>query len=636
MKTDLLTAPASGQTRMEWGSDAIAEALASLDLRFIALTPGASYRGLHDSIVNHLGNANPALVLCLHEEHAVAVAHGYAKVTERPMGVALHSNVGLMHAVMAVFNAYCDRVPVVMLGATGPLDAAERRPWVEWIHTAGDQGALIRSFCKWDDQPGSAQAAVDALVRADLVARTYPCGPTYVCLDARLQEAPLEGPIALPDVERHRPPASSAPTPDALARAVELIAAAERPLVLLGRVGRGQDAWDARVALAERLGAVVLTDLKQAASFPTAHPLHPVAPAIFLGPAGRELLRGADLVLSLDWVDLGGTLRQAYGEDRVAAQIVSCTLDHTLHNGWSKDHFGLAPVDLGIPAHPDTLVQALLERLGPGAPPGRPGWPAQAALSATPASPGHPAAPRTPPAASPASAASPARQAASPAANGAAPAGADGMPIAALAGALRRALGGRDACLARLPIGWDGAALELSGPLDYLGHDGGGGVGSGPGMAVGAALALAGSDRLAVAVLGDGDFLMGASALWTAAHYRLPLLVVVANNRSFFNDEVHQERMARARSRPVENRWVGQHIRDPDPDLAQLAASLGLTGHGPVTDPAQLATTLSQAVEQAANGAAVVVDVRVSSEGYPGAGVAPAQATQPAGCPPPG
>ena len=186
-----------------------------------------------------------------------------------------------------------------------------------------------------------------------------------------------------------------------------------------------------------------------------------------------------------------------------------------------------------------------------------------------------------------------------------------------LAAALGRALAGGNACLVRLPLGWSGADLHISHPLDYLGQDGGAGVGSGPGMAVGAALALQGTDRLAVAVLGDGDYLMGSSALWTAAHYRLPLLVIVANNRSFFNDEVHQERVARTRGRPVENRWVGQRIRDPDPDLASLATSLGLLGHGPVSDPAELELVLGAAVAQARSGAAVVVDVLVASAGYP-------------------
>jgi thiamine pyrophosphate-dependent acetolactate synthase large subunit-like protein len=163
----------------------------------------------------------------------------------------------------------------------------------------------------------------------------------------------------------------------------------------------------------------------------------------------------------------------------------------------------------------------------------------------------------------------------------------------------------------RVPLGWDGGDWVSAGPLDYLGQDGGAGLGSGPGMAVGAALALWDSERIALAVLGDGDFLMGATALWSAARYRLPVLVVVANNRTFLNDELHQERVARARSRPPENRWVGQRIADPDPDLAALARSLGLHGIGPVGARDELAAALERAVAAVADGASAVVDVRV-------------------------
>jgi len=149
---------------MAWGSDAVAEVLRQLRIEFVALVPGSSYRCLHDSLVNYLGNERPKVLLTLHEEHALAIAHGYAKVTEQPMAVALHSNVGLMHASMAIFNAWCARMPVLVLGATGPVDAVRRRPWIDWIHTARDQGALVRPFIKWDDQPASAQAAVEAMI----------------------------------------------------------------------------------------------------------------------------------------------------------------------------------------------------------------------------------------------------------------------------------------------------------------------------------------------------------------------------------------------------------------------------------------------------------------------------------------
>ena len=202
--------------------------------------------------------------------------------------------------------------------------------------------------------------------------------------------------------------------------------------------------------------------------------------------------------------------------------------------------------------------------------------------------------------------------------------GGDGIAMHDLAGALRGALAGSPACLVRVPLGWHGADLEAFGaghPLDYLGMDGGAGVGSGPGMAVGAALALDGSapgcgGRLPVAVLGDGDFLMGGTAIWTAAHYRLPLLIVVANNASFYNDVVHQERMAAQRRRPARNSWIGQAISDPDPDLPALARSLGFHAPGQGRDRSALPAALAAAAAAARSGQCVLVDVRVRPDGY--------------------
>ncbi|MFT3864255.1 MAG: thiamine pyrophosphate-binding protein [Solirubrobacterales bacterium] len=581
--SDQLRVPAPAASEVAWWSDAIALMLRRLGFTKLALNPGASFRGLHDSLVNELGAERPELVLCLHEEHAVAVAHGYAKVTGEPMAVALHTNVGLMHATMAIFNAFCDRVPMLVVGATGPFAADRRRPWIEWIHTAADQGALVRPYVKWDDSPASGPASLESLARADAVTRAAPSAPTYVCFDAGVLESEAPAEVAFPDLARRRPPAAPAPRAADADRAAELLAAAARPLVLVGRVGAGDEEWAARVDLAERLGAAVLTDLKVAAGFPADHPAVAAVPGTFLTPSGKELLAGADAILALDWVDLAGTLRQALGEGEPEATIVAASLDEALHDGWSKDHFAQPPVDLPIAADPDLLVAALLERLAAD-PPARADWPPRLA-------------PAPPPAPLP---------------------GTIGMRD--LAAALAEALAGDPATLVRLPLGWDGGDLHAAAPLDYLGQDGGAGLGSGPGMAVGAALALAeaGEERLAVAVLGDGDFLMGCQALWTAARHRLPLLVVVANNRSFFNDEVHQERMALARGRAVENRAVGIAIDDPDPDLAALARSLGLRGHGPVEDPEALGPALAAATAEARAGAAVVVDVRVDTAGYPG------------------
>src|SRR5579872_5312407 len=218
-----------------WGSDAVALMLRELKLPYLALNPGASYRGLHDSLVNLLGNVDPQMLLCLHEEHAVAMAHGYAKVTGKPMGAIVHSNVGLMHATMAIFDAWCDRVPVFVLGATGPVDAAKRRPWIDWIHTAQDQGALIRNFSKWDDQPASVAAAAESILRAYRMMVTPPQGPVYICLDAALQESRIGALPPLPSAERFRPPRAAAVDAAAAAEAAALLQGAERPLILVGR-----------------------------------------------------------------------------------------------------------------------------------------------------------------------------------------------------------------------------------------------------------------------------------------------------------------------------------------------------------------------------------------------------------------
>ena len=562
----------AGTNAAGFGSDVAAETLRALDLPYIALNPGASYRGLHDSLVNHLGNVRPQMLLCLHEEHAVAIAHGYAKVTGRAMAAAVHSNVGLFHATMAIFNAWCDRMPVIVIGATGPVDAAKRRPWIDWIHTARDQGAIVRGYVKWDDQPASPSATREALLRAGWIAQTAPMGPVYVNLDAELQETPLEAPLPPIDAARFMPPAPLAPPPAAIDQAASLLRAAKRPVILAGRASRSLAAWDARVALAEALDARVVTDLKLGAAFPTDHPLHAGAPGVIAPVAeSAAAIRGADLILSLDWVDLAGTLRTVFGSEPPPAKIIQVTLDHLIHNGWSMDYQGLPPVDLFLAATSDVAVPALLTALG---------------VKAVPRAADDPLPP-------------------------AEVKGERAIAVDDLAAALRRAAGTRAVTLTHLPLGWNGASWPFRHPLDYIGAEGGAGIGAGPGVSVGAALALRGSGRLPIAVCGDGDFLMGTTALWTAAHYRIPLLLVVANNRSFYNDEVHQERVARLRARPVENKWIGQRIDDPDIDLAAMARAQGAIGFGPVTRAGELQAVFNEAIDAVEAGHVAVVDVRV-------------------------
>jgi thiamine pyrophosphate-dependent acetolactate synthase large subunit-like protein len=557
----------AGANAPGFGSDIIADALSSLDIPYIALTPGASYRGLHDSIVNYLGNSKPQMLLCLHEEAAVAIAHGYAKVTGKAMVSAVHSNVGLMHAAMAMFNAWCDRMPMVVLGATGPVDAVKRRPWIDWIHTARDQGALVREYTKWDDQPASPGAAREAILRGTWIANTVPQGPVYINFDAEVQEAKVSEPLPPIDVARYMPQISTAAPAEQVKQAAAMLKGAKQVLILAGRSSRDPEVWKARVALAEALNARVVSDLKIGASFPTDHPLYFGSPRA-VTPEGVEGLKDVDVVLSLDWVDLAGALRW-FGPSP-SAKVIQISLDHRIHNGWSMDHQGLPPVDLLLSADPDLVIPELVKEIGTSTKPHAVPSPRKISDKEPP-----------------------------------------GFTNENIARALRKVLGDRPVTYTHLPLSWDDTWMPFRHPLDFVGSDGGGGVGGGPGISVGAALALKGTGRLPIAICGDGDFLMGVTAVWTAVHYKIPLLFVIANNRSFYNDELHQERMARARNRPVENKWIGQRMSDPDVDIAAMGRAQGAVGFGPVTQPGDLAGVLQKAIAEVDAGGVAVVDVRV-------------------------
>ncbi|HXJ02476.1 MAG TPA: thiamine pyrophosphate-binding protein [Micropepsaceae bacterium] len=555
-----------------WGSDIAAEMLRRFGIPFVSLNPGASYRGLHDSLVNHLGNENPGILLCLHEDHSVAIAHGYARVTGEPMACVLHANVGLFHGMMGMFNAWCDRAPMLVLGATGPLASEKRRPWIDWIHTMRDQASLVRGFVKWDDQPSSPDALVESLARANLLTRSHPTAPVYVCLDAGLQEAKLEREPAWPDLLRFQPPAAPRPAKEAVDAAAAILSRAGRPVILAGRGARSDVAWQARIRLAERLGAVVMSDLKSGAMFPTDHPAHVVAPFNALPKAAREILCEADAILSLDWIDLGGALKQAGAAGTVSAKIVGVSMDQFLHNGAGMEYQALAPADVFMATTSDAAVAELLAALGPGK---KAPWKTR----------------------------SPAKRKE--------PRG-DAVTLDAIATALRAAFNDPErVTFSLLNRGWPSDIWPFTGPLSYLGKDGGGGLGSGPGLSVGAAVALERMGRYAVSVLGDGDFCMGATAIWTAVRHRIPMLILIDNNRSYFNDELHQENVARARGRDVRNRWIGLRMEDPMPDIATLARAQGAIGIGPVTKASDVAPALEQGVAVLNQGGVCVIDFHV-------------------------
>lgn len=574
----------------QWGSDIVAAVLRDLDIPFIALVPGSSFRGLHDSLVNFLGNRDPRMVVCLHEEHAVAIADGYGRVTDRAMAVALHSNVGLMHAAMPIYNAWCDRVPMLILGATGPVDAHKRRPWIDWVHTSRDQGAIVRDYVKWDDQPASAEAAVEAVLRANQIAHSAPGGPVYVCLDVAWQEERLDREVTVPDVSRFAPPSPPSASVKSLDAVLEALKGARKPLFMVGRVSRSEQAWADRVRLAEKVGAAVITSLHNPSAFPSDHAQH-VLPITGEKSSEAEiaLANESDLIVSFDWLDLAGYLRSCTENSQtqkpIDKTIVHASLDNLVANGWSMDHQALPAVDIPLMTHPDSFAADLLARIEETGAElrtdwdfGAPHWTSR--LPDTPSGDGK-----------------------------------DCLSLGDFAMAIRRLGMSHDTTFVRFPLGWPRAASRFDHPLSYLGKDGGAAVGVGPGNAVGAALALRGSGRLPVAILGDGDTLMGINALWTASHLDLPLLIVVANNRSFFNDELHQERVANARGRPAENRWIGQRLTDPEVDICAMARAQGFDTVGPLTGHAEFEAALESAADTVLNGGRVLVDARVE-EGY--------------------
>lgn len=563
----------------KYGSDLVAAALREQGFPYICLNPGASYRHLHDSLVNFLGNERPKIILCMHEEHAIGIAQGWAKVMDRPLAAAVHSNVGLMHASMGIFDAWCDRTPVVVIGATGPLDATKRRPWIEWIHCTIDQGGLVRNFTKWDDEPGSPEAAVESIRRATMLASARPSGPVYVNLDVTLQEMELEAVPRLHDISRFRAPADPEPPRAELERAVELLARAKRPFILSGRTSRSEAGWRERIRLAELTGARVITHVKLPCSFPTTHPL-------FIGETGWKLsapilaqLKDSDAVLSLDWLDLAGTLNQAFPPGSASPPVISASNDFNNHRGWNMDYQALPAVEVNLPTVPETATARLVEALTPLKGETVPAYvPRRLAVD-------------PPPATGP-------------------------ISLMDLARAFAVATRDQKVGIASRPLGWPNNAHELEHPHDYFGHNGGGGVGAGPGIGIGIALALRDlkSERIPVAILGDGDFTMGANALWSAAHERIPLLILIANNHSYFNDEHHQGQVARSRGRPAENAWVGQRMEDPVPDLLMLAKAQGIDGEGPIDDLADLPGALARGLAAVRAGQPWVIDVRVPPE----------------------
>lgn len=564
---------------MTLGSDAMVAVLQGLGVDHVALNPGASTRGLHESLVHA---RRPEIVLALHEEIAVDIAHGYQKASGRLMAVMLHDLVGVQHASMAIFNAWVDQTPMLILGGSGPADPARRRPWIDWIHASRWPGLTVRDIVKWDDQPVSLAGVTSALVRAVRLAEAPPAGPTYVAVDTVLQEQDAD--VTIPVPAAHPAAHRLAVPPDELERLAALLADADQPVILTDGTGRDPSAYAALVALAEALAAPVV-DLGASHSFPSTHWAD-------CTDGRAEVLAAADAVLVLDARDVTWALSTVDLEkhgSRLLVQpgtaVAAIGLNSLLHRGF-LDREALPEVAVDITASTSAvlapLTALLAERLDAATVERRrraitsrsAGLRTQASLEARRLHDRRPI--------------SPARVA---------------REVAAL-------LHGNPWMVANGTLdGWVRRLWRCDTPRCHLGSSGGAGVGYGPGASVGAALATRGSDTIVVDFQSDGDLLYTPTALWTAAHHRLPLLVVTVNNRSYGKDRLHQATVARMRGRGLDRVHEGIDIDDPPVNLAMLARAQGVEGFGPILDPEDLAATLSAALSAVREGRPALVDV---------------------------
>lgn len=581
----------SRMSQAEYGSDLIVEMLRNLGIPYVALNPGASFRGIHDSLVNFAGGG-PEMVVCCHEEIAVAVANGYARATGMPAVAAVHDVVGLQHATMAIYDAWCAKLPTIIIGGTGPMAAENRRPGTDWLHTALVQGNQVRDYVKWDDQPSSIAAIPESLMRAYKIAMTEPCGPVYVCFDTDTQEDPITTPIRLPDPKRFQPPAPMAPDPAALEQAAELLAQAQCPVIMAGAVGRHPEALAPLQELAELLQAPVVAN---GYALPTAHPLN-------ASSQRQDALRDADVVLALDFVDLAGAFSQTSGiKDRSefpqyikpATRVIHISLWDLVQGSWASDYQRLAPIDVPIAA--DTrlalplLVEACRRNLSRDSGSSRRLSERREAIDVMQAR------------------GQERRQANSRRDWDARP-----ISMSRLNAELWEAVKGKPWTGGGRP-GW-----EVTGPEQVAASAGGGGGSGGLGLAMGSAIGVAlahkDSGRFHVHVMGDGQLLYTPSSLWTLANLGLPILTIVNNNRLYGNDEGHQEHLARLRGRPVENKGIGISLDNPNTDFATLARSFNVEGFGPVEDPEDLKGVLDQAVKAVMEGRPVLVDVITAND----------------------
>ena len=567
------------------GSDFMLDVIRTLDLDYVSTNPGSSFRSLHESLVNYGGNKKPELLTCLHEESAVAMAHGYAKAAGKPMGVFLHGTVGLQHASMAIYNAWVDRVPVILFAGNG-IDANKRRPGTEWNHSVQDAAAMVRDYVKWDDAPGSLQHFAESTVRAYKIATTPPMEPVLIMADIDLQEDAIHASdLKIPRLARSIPAQGDSA---ALAEAARWLVEAQAPVLVADRLARDQRGVDLLVQLAELLGAPVI-DLGGRLNFPVLHPHNHSG-------RRRALLRDADAVLMLEVADPWAQFNSFSDPQKTqrfvgkaGAKVVHISMQDVYIRSNYQDFQRYQPVDLSINGDAQASLPALIEQVRRLMTPER----MRAAQTRS----------------------------------------------QQLATQSKRSL---DALRENAAQGWEASpvttarlcmetydviknepwALVVSDRLPWarslwpatqyhqmLGGSGAQGVGYAAPAAIGAALANRAKGLISVTFQPDGDLMYAPGVLWTAAHHQIPLLMVMHNNRGYYQEVMHLQRMAALHGRRPDTALVGNEIDNPAIDYAKLAQAHGVWAEGPISDPKLLRAALQRALAVVKSGRPALLDV---------------------------
>ena len=566
------------------GSDFMVDVIKALGFEIIFANPGSSFRGLHESVINYGGNKKPEFLTCCHEESSVAMAHGYAKIEGKPACVLAHGTVGLQHASMAIYNAYVDRAPVFMvIGNT--LDAATRRPGVEWAHSVQDAASLVRDFTKFDDCPLSLQHFAESSVRAYKIAMTPPTMPVLLVADGDLQETPMgaEKP-RIPKMTWAAPPQGDT---GAVAETARLLVNAENPVIIADRCARTPAGLQHLIELADVLQCAVINQYGRM-NFPSRHPLNQTERA-------GAVIRGADVILGLEMWDFWGTVNnfkdqlhrssRPISKDGAKMIAISATDLNTRSN--YQDFQRFPDLDISMAADSEATLPALIEackklltadrkrvfeergkKLGEAAKDAHDKMLIDASYAW------------------------------------------DASPIstARLAMELYGQIKEKDwSLVSNNP--WPQRLWNFDKHYQYIGGAGGAGVGYGSPAAVGAAVANKKYGRLSVNIQNDGDLMYAPGVLWTEAHHKIPLLTVMHNNRAYHQEVMHLQRMANRHQRDITTAEVGTTLKNPNIDYGALARSMGVHGEGPITDPKDLGPAIARAMEVVAKGEPALVDV---------------------------